>query len=133
MLLCFFRMHLMMIAENLCDNNCGVVHFTVCGFGRTFFISERKKKHMKSTLENVWNQLAAPEPLPWNTEQKKELSDVLDEKQNALVSLLVEEQKNALHEYNYSMLELSSLYETEAFIKGVRFGVSLMLEVLPNK
>lgn len=87
---------------------------------------------MKSTLEKVWDWLQ-PDHLPEQSETQKRLLDALNVSQRELWALLNEEQKNAVRGYEYALVELNNFFETQAFIKGVRFATSYMLEAVNKK
>lgn len=84
---------------------------------------------MKRTLEAVWEWYLA-EHAEERSEEAKALQRAMIEEADALHELLNDEQTDALQKYEDRMNELASLLESEAFIKGVRFATTYMLEAM---
>lgn len=84
-------------------------------------------------LEQLWFAHASMRVTEWTKEAEK-LMDELDEREEALFANLSDEQQHALDEYKTSFHELRTLFEKDAFMKGVQFATAYMIEALgqPN-
>ena len=82
----------------------------------------------KKTLHTLWEYIEAFEPLS-SEEERKALMGVL-QRAELLEKTLNQEQKGLLDLYRDSIYELDSICQCEAFVKGVRFATSYLLEAI---
>lgn len=80
-------------------------------------------------LEQLWYAHASLRVTEWTLEAEK-LMNELDECEKKLFVHLTKEQKDALDTYKTELLNLCTLYEKEAFMKGVQFATAYMIEAL---
>ena len=80
-------------------------------------------------LEQLWYAHASLRVTEWTLETEKILTE-LEEQEETLFATLTPEQKEALDTYKTELLNLCTLYEKDAFMKGVRFGTAYMIEAL---
>lgn len=88
---------------------------------------------MENTLETLWELLLEKLPPVLDAEENKRLSDRLRLLRNDLLETLSEEQRQLFMQYEDTLSEHDTFFSKESFIKGVRFGVSFMLEAQPKK
>ena len=65
-------------------------------------------------------------------QRKKAILSALAEKEEALRSVLTAEQKNQYEDCEKLLLELYSLSERDAFVKGACFATKFLLEALSS-
>lgn len=85
-------------------------------------------------LEQIWHAHASLRVTEWTLEAEKRLNE-LEEQEDKLFAVLTCEQKDALGAYKRELLTLCTLYEKDAFMKGVQFATAYMIEALgqPDK
>lgn len=84
---------------------------------------------MKHLLEELWNSYLTQKPTE-QTEEKRELIDAILEVEDKLREKLDEKQIDLLEQYVDCIGNLHAVSETEAFIAGVRFASSFLVEAL---
>ena len=84
---------------------------------------------MKKTLEELWYSYLLENPPKMDRAQAKTLKKITEEYEG-LIEILDETQKEKLRTYETDLNELSDLSEKRAFIKGVRFAASFLVEAL---
>lgn len=86
---------------------------------------------MKKTLEDLWYSYLMDQS--WEKcNEKKAILSALAEKEDALRSVLTAEQKNQYEDCEKLLLELYSLSERDAFVKGACFATKFLLEALSS-
>jgi hypothetical protein len=86
---------------------------------------------MKKTLEDLWYSYLMDQS--WEKcDEKKAILSALAEKEDALRSVLTAEQKNQYEDCEKLLLELYSLSERDAFVKGACFATKFLLEALSS-
>ena len=86
---------------------------------------------MKKTLEDLWYSYLMDQS--WEKcNEKKAILSALEEKEEALRSVLTAEQKNQYEDCEKLLLELYSLSERDAFVKGACFATKFLLEALSS-
>ena len=86
---------------------------------------------MKKILEDVWYSYLMDQS--WEKcNEKKAILSALAEKEDALRSVLTAEQKNQYEDCEKLLLELYSLSERDAFVKGACFATKFLLEALSS-
>lgn len=86
---------------------------------------------MKKTLEDLWYSYLMDQS--WEKcNEKKAILSALAEKEEALRSVLTAEQKNQYEDCEKLLLELYSLSERDAFVKGACFATKFLLEALSS-
>ncbi|MCH5183901.1 MAG: hypothetical protein J1E00_06975 [Oscillospiraceae bacterium] len=80
-------------------------------------------------LEKLWFTDWSLRSTQW-TEEANLLLDELEEKEKDLFANLTEEQQEALESYKIDLNNLRTLFEKDAFMKGVRFATAYMIEAL---
>ena len=86
---------------------------------------------MKKTLEDLWYSYFMENA--WEeSDEKKAILSKLAEKESALQLLLTAEQKNQYEDCEKLLLELYSLSERDAFVKGACFATKFLLEALSS-
>ena len=86
---------------------------------------------MKKILEDLWYSYLMDQSWEKCNEKKASLS-ALAEKEEALRSVLTAEQKNQYEDCEKLLLELYSLSERDAFVKGACFATKFLLEALSS-
>ena len=84
---------------------------------------------MKHLLEELWNSYLTQKPTE-QTEEKRELIGAILEVEDKLREKLDEKQIDLLEQYVDCIGNLHAVSETEAFIGGVRFASSFLVEAL---
>jgi hypothetical protein len=86
---------------------------------------------MKKILEDLWYSYLMDQS--WEKcNEKKAILSALAEKEDALRSVLTAEQKNQYEDCEKLLLELYSLSERDAFVKGACFATKFLLEALSS-
>ena len=86
---------------------------------------------MKKTLEDLWYSYLMDQS--WEKcNEKKAILSALAEKEDDLRSVLTAEQKNQYEDCEKLLLELYSLSERDAFVKGACFATKFLLEALSS-
>lgn len=80
-------------------------------------------------LEQLWHAHASLRVTEWTLEAEKCLNE-LEEREDTLFETLTHEQKDALNTYKTELFDLCTLYEKDAFMKGVQFATAYMIEAL---
>lgn len=80
-------------------------------------------------LAQLWYSDASLRVTEWTAETEKVLTE-LEEQEENLFATLTREQKDALNTYKTDLLNLCTLYEKDAFTKGVQFATAYMIEAL---
>ena len=84
---------------------------------------------MKKTLEELWYSYLLQNSPKMDRAQEKTLKRITED-YDGLIQILDETQKEKLRIYETHLNELSDLSEKRAFIKGVRFAASFLVETL---
>lgn len=87
---------------------------------------------MKKILGDIWYSYQMEKHVE-RTEEENKILDVLLTNEKRLRKDLNEQQKAALKAYESSMDDLYCIYETKAFIKGVRFATQYLIEAIYNE
>ncbi len=84
---------------------------------------------MGKTLNDLWCSYLSDASPDQSREMKKIYSRALSEKEKFSTDF-TEEQKKAMNKYEELCGEISALCEREAFLRGVRFTATFLLEAL---
>ena len=84
---------------------------------------------MKNIIEELWNgEINPQETLIHRNPRCKRLQHLQSERQEALLALLSDEQKEKLEKYCNATQEMNSISEREAFAAGFRIALRLAAE-----
>ena len=84
-------------------------------------------------LKRLWDEYFADEDAVIKSDEEKEILGRILEMQDALIKIITNEQNEAVERYVDALLELQCVALRKAFIKGCRFSVSFLMDVLSNK
>ncbi len=84
---------------------------------------------MNNYLEQLWQHYFAEIPMKRN-EKEEEIIKKYNETEVKLRAALTQEQNHLLEEYDNAVCRVNGISEKNAFIKGVRLGLHLFLELL---
>ena len=84
---------------------------------------------MDNFLKNLWYTSLMENSVEKDYEKKK-LSKVADNCEEKLLGAMNDEQKKTFTEYTTAISNINSMTESDAFVKGVRFAVTFMMEAL---
>ena len=85
---------------------------------------------MNKIIESLWGGNICISEKPDTREECKRLKDEATNREGLLLKALSEEQKSKLIEYKETLYALGGEYAEDAFIKGFKLGVNLLLEVI---